>query len=172
MRRIPRAGLLAGAAAAALLGSGRSLGVEGRPERAFQLVYDVRWESLPPAARQVRVWIPLAASDRYQTIRRREIRASVPYQVTRDPQYGNDILFLILQEPLPRSLDLSIRYDAVVQGENILQSPPAGDPAGQGGSLGIDLQSNRYMVVNREIRELAQAVTAGARTPAQKAQAT
>ncbi len=153
------------------MGSGSSPGLESRLERAFQVTYDVRWEALPPAAGQVRIWIPLAASDRYQTIRRRLIRSSVPYRITRDPQYGNDILFLNLHPPLPQSLGLSIRYEAVVQGENVLLLPPTPDSAGQGDDFRADLQSNRYMVVDEEIQELAQALTGAAQTPAQKAQA-
>lgn len=85
--------------------------------RAFEVIYGIRLDSLPERAQEVRIWVPLAKSDFHQRIRRRVIETNHPYQVTTDPEYGNDILYLALSAPLPRALDLSIAYEAVVRGK-------------------------------------------------------
>ena len=88
-------------------------------ERAFQLIYEVHLGTIPADAQGMRVWIPLAASNDRQKIRRRIIQTPVPYKVTRDKEYGNDILYLDLRRPLPQALDVSIRYEADVRGERV-----------------------------------------------------
>ena len=85
--------------------------------RAFQVTYEVRVPTIPQGAKELRVWVPLAVSDRYQKIQQRIIQVPYPYRVTKDTQYGNDILFLTLRQPLPKALEMSIQYEAVVRGE-------------------------------------------------------
>ena len=145
--------------------------MNGPLERSFELTYTIHLEPLVSETKQLRIWIPLATSNRYQTIERRMIDSPVPYQVTRDPEYGNDILFLDLRE-LKRPLDLSIRYAAVVQEKALLSSAeiPAADTLPDS-MRGFYLKSGSAMVVNDQIRELAWAVTAGATTTAEKARA-
>lgn len=145
--------------------------------RTFELIYQVRLHSIPPAAQELKVWIPLAASDRFQMIHRREIQVSYPYRITQDPEYGNDILFLALGHPLPKDLDLSIEYEAWVYGQKILESPARGldrrravpNPSLE--DFQLHLKSNRLMVVDDRIRQLAAGVTRQAKTPLEEAQA-
>lgn len=145
--------------------------MNGPFERSFEMTYAVHLEPLSAAAKQVHIWIPLAASNRHQTIQRRIIQAPVPYRITRDPEYGNDILFLDLRE-LKRPLDLAIRYETLVREEALLASteilPPDTLPDS---AKSLYLKSGSAMVVNRAIRDLAQRVTAGAATSTEKARA-
>ncbi|MBI3332700.1 MAG: transglutaminase domain-containing protein [Candidatus Omnitrophica bacterium] len=141
--------------------------------RSFLLTYEVRLPSIPPGAREIKVWVPLAGSDKvHQRIRRRVIQVLHPYRVTKDPQYGNDILFLTLKEPLPRTLELAIQYEAEVREDHppMEKAAPSIPPALEK-EMPLYLESNRLMVVDDEIRRLAKAVTAGSRTPAEKAEA-
>ncbi len=152
-----------------LIGSHPGLGMDLR--RSFWLTYEVHLEAIPADAKTLKVWIPLATSDEHQKIRGRIIQAPVRYQVTRDREYGNDILFLTLQQPLPPALDLSIQYEADIQGERVQWTQaavPASSNLGRG--MTLYLKSSRYMVVNDEVRALAQSITAGAVTPLEKAQ--
>ncbi len=141
--------------------------------RTFQVTYDVRLPAMPEGAKELRIWVPLAASNRHQQIRRRVIQVPYRYRVTKDPEYGNDILFLDLRQPLPPALDLSIQYEAIVQGEQVLGTgaPAAASPAFRGKELKPHLKSNRLMVVDDQVRELAKAITAEAQTPTEEAQA-
>ena len=140
--------------------------------RSFQVTYEVRLPSIPADAGELKVWIPLAGSDRYQKIRRRVIKAPFPYRVTKDLQYGNDILFLDVRRPLPQALELSIQYDARVQESRsqLEKAAPVILPAQQR-QMERYLTSNRLMLVNGEIHKLAETVTRDAKTPAEKAQA-
>ncbi len=140
--------------------------------RTFQLTYEVRLPTIPPEAKELKVWVPLAVSDQHQRIRRRVIQVPYPYRVTRDLQYGNDILFLKLRRPLPPSLQLSIQYEAEVR-ENRppLEKAAPSIPPSVLKRFGLYLGSSRLMVVDDDIRQLAGKVTASAQTPAQKAEA-
>ena len=63
----------------------------GAFEREVACVYVARLHDLPPGARTVRIWIPLAKTGSEQRILRRDVRAPIPYAVAQDPDYGNDI---------------------------------------------------------------------------------
>lgn len=142
--------------------------------RAFQLTYEVRLPAIPPEANEIKVWVPLAVSDQHQKIRRRVIQVPYPYRVTKDPQYGNDILFIALRQPLPSSLKLSVQYEAEVRENHPRLGKTASSttvPPRIRQELTLHLSSNRLMVVDEKIRRLAEQVTANAQTPAQKAEA-
>ncbi len=140
--------------------------------RSFQVTYEVQLHSLSPEGQELRVWIPLATSDRYQKIRKRLIQAPAPYRVTRDLDYGNDILFLTLRKPIPPTLHLSVEYEAQVHGEQLpIKKRVVLAPAMTPSEMKLHLQSNQLMVVNEEVRKLAQEVTRQAKTPAEKAEA-
>ena len=140
--------------------------------RAFQLSYEVRLSTIPPEAKEVRVWVPLAISDGHQKIRRRVIQVPYSYRVTKDLQYGNDILFVALHQPLPASLELSVQYEAEVrENQPLLEKAAAAIPPRVWKKMALHLASNRLMVVDDQMRRLAEQVTAHARTPAEKAQA-
>lgn len=151
----------------ALLG-GRAEGMAAR--RSFELTYQVHLPEIPGGARQLQLWVPLAVSDEHQTIRQRSIQSPVPYRITQDPDYGNDILFVDLQSPLPQDLALSIQYQAEVQGRQAQLSRAAPELSDLPPGMARHLLSNRHMVVNEQIRELAGAVTAGAATPLERSQ--
>ena len=137
--------------------------------RSFQLTYEVELGALPSDGKELKLWIPLAASDQHQEIHQRLIQAPVPYQVTKDPEYGNDILFLKLEHPLPRAFQLSIQYEADVREQEIRLSRSASRPYGLGKEMGLYLKSTRYMVIDDDVRSLARSITAGAATPVEKA---
>ena len=141
-------------------------------KRSFQLTYQVHLKDLPADAQELRVWIPLAMSNKYQTIRQRIIQAPVHYQLARDREYGNDILFLSLRKPLPPQLDLSIQYEAVVRGQQYrIAGVKASKPSASDRTMELHLKSNRLMVVDDRMRDLAGAITAKAETPLEETQA-
>jgi hypothetical protein len=85
--------------------SKRLLGViNGRDE--FEFVYRVK---LPSMSAPGELWLPLARSDRFQTVRIEEIRAPVPWRELEDRAHGNRVLFL---EPSPTESGktIEVRY--------------------------------------------------------------
>jgi len=135
-----------------LAGAGLAFGAGSADlTRSFQLTYEVRLPAIPSGAKEVRVWIPLAASDRYQKIKRRIIEVPYPYRVTKDKTYGNDILFLTLKQPLPPTLDLSVRYEAVVRGErSALEKAAPSISSSVRKGMGLHLSGNQLMAINDE----------------------
>jgi transglutaminase-like putative cysteine protease len=138
--------------------------------RAFELTYGVRFEAIPESASEVRIWVPLAKSDKHQQIKGRSIQSPVPYRITTDPEYGNDILYMTLTSPVPESLDLLIAYQAQVQGR-WFDPEAASQISTVSDELRRNLASDSLMIINERIRGIAAEVTAQARTPMQKARA-
>lgn len=66
----------------------------GAPTRDFEFTYVAKLSSLPGGARLSRVWIPLPQTDGYQTIDHLRIETALRYSTRRDPDYGNEYLYL------------------------------------------------------------------------------
>ncbi len=62
--------------------------------RNFEFTYLTRIPALPADAKLSRIWIPLPQSDGYQTIRDLKIETPFAYTRHRDPEYGNEYLYL------------------------------------------------------------------------------
>src|SRR5260370_4990914 len=62
--------------------------------RNFEFTYLTRIPASPAGAKSLRIWIPLPQSDPYQTISGLKIKSPVPYANHRDPEYGNEYLYL------------------------------------------------------------------------------
>ncbi len=90
--------------------SGAGLPQVVKRSRTFEFIYDTQITNLPPDARTARVWIPLASSDRNQSVTIEKITAGVPVRVTRDPRTGDRILYAEIHNPRARSVDFTIKY--------------------------------------------------------------
>jgi transglutaminase-like putative cysteine protease len=103
------------------------------------------------------VWIPLAKTGREQRILRRDVHAQVPYTIAQDPDYGNDILHLMLEPPIPEHLEIAIEYHARLLGPDdaLADLPPNLD------ELQRNLQPSGLVIVDDEVRARAKQATAG-----------
>lgn len=140
-------------------------------ERTFELTYQVVLPEIPRKAETLWLWVPLATSNPNQQILSRSIQSELPYRITRDPDYGNDILFLRLGAPFPESIDLAVRYQARVKERAYLEEPAVEVSALGKEDRAFYLRSANLMVIDDRVRSLAREVTAGARTPLEKARA-
>ena len=84
----------------------RLLGVI-RGEDQFEFVYRVK---LPSLSGPARLWIPLAQSDGYQTVRVEEIRAPASRRELAERAHGNKVLFMTLG-PEDVGSTVEVRYD-------------------------------------------------------------
>ncbi len=133
--------------------------------REVLFTYQARLTQLPQHADTIDVWIPLAKTAPEQQILRRQVHASVPYAIAQDPEYGNDILHLSLQPPLPEVFEVSIDYHARLgPGEEPVADLPA--PADE---LARELAPRGLVIVDDEVRTRAGRATAGRTTPMDKA---
>lgn len=123
--------------------STRLLGVvEGQD--AFEFTYSVE---IPAITETAAIWIPIAQTDRYQTIETRAIQMPGEYQLLKDADYQNTILYANLG-PAASHQQIEIRYTV----KRTERSPaPAEDP--------IDprfLQPNLKMPVGGRFLEIAE----------------
>ena len=129
----------------------------GVQPREVELTYLTRLPTIPVDAREIRVWIPLAKTGVEQEILRRQIDAPVPYAVHQDPEFGNDILSLTLQPPVPQPLEIAIRYQARLLGANAPSAPSPLTPA----ETTRYLQPEGLIIIDDEVRRRAQEATVG-----------
>jgi len=137
----------------------------GADHREVLFTYVARLSDVPEGAQRLQVWLPLAKTSREQQILRRVVRSPVPYTITEDPDYGNDILYLDVGPPLPGSLEVAVEYQARLLG-----------PAGSGGEspaaseeLARHLQPGGLVIVDDDVRARAVRATTGRSTPMDKA---
>src|SRR5437899_5246817 len=62
--------------------------------RNFEFTYQMTIPASPADAKTLRIWIPLPKSDPYQAISDLKIESPFPYAKHRDPEYGNEYLYL------------------------------------------------------------------------------
>jgi transglutaminase-like putative cysteine protease len=96
--------------------------IEGRD--SFEFLYRAR---LPKIDDMARMWIPLAATDAFQTVAVKSIIAPGKQRVLEDQEYGNKVLFLELG-PADGGKTVEISYD-VNRIEKAAYEDPASDPA-------------------------------------------
>src|SRR5260370_22897872 len=80
--------------ALAVLGAAWSARLQTNPSRNFEFTYLTRILASPLGAKTLRIWIPLPKSDPYQAISDLKIESPFPYAKHRDPEYGNEYLYL------------------------------------------------------------------------------
>jgi len=140
-------------------------GPDAARPREVLFTYVARLPGIPSGAQEVRVWIPLAKTGSEQQIVRREVRSTWPYIITGDPEYGNEILYLSLQPPVPLQLEVVIDYDARLLGGEAAASDRAPTPA----ELPRYLQARGLVIIDDEVRARAQQATAWRATLTEKA---
>jgi transglutaminase-like putative cysteine protease len=84
-----------------------------KPLRRFEFTHDVTVNNLPSTAQNVRIWIPLASSNKQQTVRVLKLTSSVPARITRDRSFGNRILYAEIHHPRSRSARFKVVYSVV-----------------------------------------------------------
>jgi len=156
--------LLLGAGAAAAAGwPFVSAAVPERPRpREVRFTYVAQVPGIPNGARELRVWVPLARTCREQEILSRDVRSPLPYTVTQDQEFGNEMLHLSVDSPLPESFAVTIEYRAQLPG-------PDGDPPPTPEELVRSLEPRGLVIVDAEVRERARHAAARRATRTEQA---
>ncbi len=130
-----------------------------RSERAVELSETVRLE-IPARARKVRVWVPRLPNEGSQETQLLEVRAPWPWKETKEPEYGNSLLYF---EGLAEGkAEIVIRY-RVRRAEQAPAPGPAPRPH--------DLKPRGLLVVNDDVRRIARAAAGTRSGPMAKARA-
>ena len=72
--------------------------------RTFEFTYVAEVRDIPSGARTVSIWLPYPPSDENQRISDVRIHAPAPWRLTRDPEYGNQILYIRVGERPAREI--------------------------------------------------------------------
>ena len=167
-----RLGTTAAATAFVLLAAGAALRASRpsgpEPARTFSLRYETVLENVPPDTRVARIWIPEASSDPAQTVVVENVEGPVPPVETRDPEYGNRILYAEVPNPGTRPVRFTVSYRVTRR-----EYAGRGDGAGAANTAPISrfLRPDRLVPTAGRIKELADEISRGKHSPEEVARA-
>jgi transglutaminase-like putative cysteine protease len=144
------------------------------PTRNFKFTYLTRIPTLSENAKTSRIWIPLPQSDRYQTIDNLKVESAFSYTKHRDPEYGNEYLYLEVPaakvtEPAEVRVSFEVtRHEHRVELEAHRLSAQSGLSSPD---LQRFLQPDRRVPLQGLIAELSAQETRGIEDPLEKARA-
>ncbi len=137
--------------------------------RTFLFTYSVAVNDIPAGARTLSMWVPVPKTDQHQEVLDLVVKAPLEYQITQEKRYGNRVLHLEADAPLPPSLELQLEARVARRAYNLL----AGKPAERDSKppAAYDLEPNALVPIDGVIAQVAAEVTQGAATPLEKARA-
>ena len=84
-----------------------------QPKRVFQFHYTISVKNVPDNSRKIDVWIPLAKSTNYQEISNLKITSEYSYSIMTESEYGNRMLYIMVENDLPNVLRIKIQFDVL-----------------------------------------------------------
>ncbi len=145
------------------------------PVRNFEFTYLTRIPASPLGAKTLRIWIPLPQSDPYQAVGSLKIESPFSYAKHRDPEYGNEYLYLQVPAAQMSSLEeVRMSFQVTRQEHRVdLDAHPVSAQSAGVDSPGLQcfLQPDRRVPLQGVIAELAAQETRGIREPLGKARA-
>jgi transglutaminase-like putative cysteine protease len=145
------------------------------PVRTFEFTYLARIPALPQGSKTLTLWIPLPQSDPYQAISGLKIESPFPYTTHRDPEYGNEYLYV--QAPAGRVNSVQeVRLSfQVTRREHHVDFDAHPSSALSAGAAPPDLQRflqpDRRVPLQGVIAELSAQETRGIQDPLERARA-
>ena len=154
---------------AALLSGCAASTQEATSTRTFLFTYSVAVNDIPDGARTLSLWIPVPRTDQHQEVLDLNVKAPLEYQITQEKRYGNHVLHLAADAPLPHSLELQVEARVARRAYNVLTGKPSGRDSRP--PAAYDLTPDSLVPIDGMISQVAAEVTAGATTPLEKARA-
>ncbi len=143
--------------------------------RKFHFTYQVVVKDIPRGAKLVRLWIPLAASDANQTVVLEKVTSPVRVRQTREPVYGNRMLYAELASFKGNSaqflLDCDVTRKEYSKGDYESLMKYNRDPEPAPASLARFLRPDALVPVGGKMKQLAEENTRGRSGPVEKARA-
>ena len=143
-------------------------------QRHFQFHYSFTVRNVP-AGEPLKVWIPLAHSDAFQDIRLVSKEGDLPLRTTREPEYGNSLLYAETPHAKQDTYKFTLEYDVVRHETRVLAAGKPGPDAKkehvQKALLTRFLEPDRLVPITGVPAQLAEEQTKGAETPVARASA-
>ncbi|HLI62674.1 MAG TPA: transglutaminase domain-containing protein [Terriglobales bacterium] len=133
------------------------------PYRTFRFTYSFTIQNIPHGAKLVRVWVPVAHSDTHQTVRLVHVEAPVRTRITREPEFGNHILYAEIHNPKHSSADFLLQYEVTRREYRVGDYAQLEAKDIKPGVLPVSMtryvEPNRLIPTSGKIQELAERVT-------------
>jgi transglutaminase-like putative cysteine protease len=78
--------------------------------RSFEFTYEAVLKNIPSTAHTVRIWIPIASPNPHQAVKIIQKVVPVPARITRDPVFGNRMLYAVMKHPHSSTARFRIVY--------------------------------------------------------------
>ncbi|HYN14501.1 MAG TPA: transglutaminase-like domain-containing protein [Terriglobales bacterium] len=101
-----------------LLSATFAIAVAAEDSRHFTFRYEFTVRNITPGER-VRIWIPLAHSDQFQTVKLVSSTGDLPLKQTREREYGNEMLYAAEEKAAKAEYHFAVEYD-VVRNERVV----------------------------------------------------
>lgn len=152
----------------------KSPGKSTGQSRTFEFTYSFTVKDLPATARRVRVWIPLASSDRNQKVVVKRISSPAPTHVTRT-RLGDRILYAEIHQPKQPAATFSVVYKVTrreySKGDFAELMRYNNDPSRPPATLARFLRPDRLIPINGKLKALSDENTQGKQGTVEKAHA-
>lgn len=141
-------------------------------ERSFEFLENLSF-AFPENSQEVRVWIPLPASDPYQETKVLYVNSPFKYEISQDPEFGNRMFYFdIKPSPGKRDAVIKIRYSIKrKERRSASTQSPRLQEKNERMSLKGYLESRGLEMVTKRIEKIALMTTKGAEDPLKKARA-
>ena len=131
--------------------------------RSLELTETVRL-SIPPGKRSARLWVPRLPNDSFQTAELLEVDSPWPHQASVDPDFGNPLLYFEPVAIKPGKVEIRLRY-------RLTRKEQRGPDLEVGPVLSLFRKPRGLIVIDDEIRRIAEGTTRGLSDPLKKARA-
>ncbi|MFP3940645.1 MAG: transglutaminase-like domain-containing protein [Acidobacteriota bacterium] len=153
-------------------GAGASATTDEAASRHFELTYSAVVEDVPEGAGEVRIWLPYPTDDEAQEVEVTEVSAPYSTRVETEPEYGNSILYLEVDEPngepVPVEITARVHRTEKVRKDFDRTSGNGGEPPPE---VARWLEPDALVPLDERIRGIAAEATEGAETDLEKAKA-
>lgn len=157
-------------ALAAGLRTGRAkISTDTTEMRTFRFTYSVAVRGIPESAQDLSIWIPVPKTDPRQIVRTLDVTAPMEYSITQEEQYGNSMIHLSANAPLPSTFEL--QFEAVIERRAFNVISEEQNSSGGSEPATHDLEPHEFVPIDGIIAELARGVTDGSATQIEKARA-
>jgi transglutaminase-like putative cysteine protease len=144
------------------------------PLRDFEFTYIARIPALPADAKISRIWIPLPQSGPYQTIDNLKIDTPFTYTKYRDPEYGNEYLYLqVPAVKVTEPSEVRVSFEVTRHEDRVVLEahPVTAQPSLTSPDIRRFLQPDRRVPLDGVIADLSAQETKGLQDPLAKARA-
>lgn len=126
---------------------------------------------VPPEAKKVELWLPVAQSDNFQTVELVAVEGGgLKLETTREASLGNHMLHVALTPPGQQEFTVTLKFD-VLRREHLRKDFPATHSGMIPDEVKRWLEPDKLGPIEGRIRALAFEVTKGKETPLDKARA-